>query len=125
MTVTPLRLAAALCALAAPALAHQAPAGWTYDGGCCNAAQQHGDGRVTGDCAPIPETAVEEVRGGYIVRLAPGDHARISKPREFRFEWSDTRSGGLSRILPSPDGQWHACVTDHARYCLYFVPGGV
>jgi hypothetical protein len=85
-----------------------------YDPACCTPASQ---GSGSGDCYPIPNTAVRFVQGKVIVTLNPGDHPMVTRPHTFEVEWNATfGSGKQSTIRPSKDGQFHAC--------LYLAPGG-
>lgn len=97
-------VAGALALLAAGACAHD----W-YDPWCCNGK----------DCVPIPDGTVHPSRGGYRVKLCPGDHPGITGDCLFQtVRHSETR--------PSQDGRYHACIfpTNTLR-CLYAPLGGV
>jgi hypothetical protein len=100
--------------LAAPAAAHQAPAGWSYDPECCSSM----------DCAMVPDAAVREVRGGYSVTLAPGMHPMVPVGVA---PVSHFIAHGDSRIRVSGDEHKHACVSRFSGhvYCVYVPPGGV
>lgn len=118
--------------LAGQPRAHEAPSGWAYDGRCCNAYKPTTTGH-TGDCAPIPDSAVRIVAGGFIVHLRPGDHPLVEE--EFTqtlrygdpmFEHADVGSDpSLTALQASPDGRWHACIVGGKIRCLYVVPGAV
>lgn len=92
---------ALLCA--SPALGHS----W-YDPFCCNGK----------DCAPVADGAVRAVRGGWRVRLMPGDHPMVTRPLDVTIPHAEAR--------PSEDGAFHVCVfpADTLR-CLYVPQGGV
>jgi hypothetical protein len=107
----PVRAALALLLLlCAPAAAHRAPSGWEYDQACCSDL----------DCAPVPESAVVEATGGYIVRLVPGQHPMVRAPLAAFLAHGD------SRIRVSGDEHRHACVSGSGRLlCIYVPPGGV
>lgn len=100
-----------MLAIAAPALAHQAPAGWEYDRDCCS----------DFDCAPAPIGGVREVAGGYQVSIPPGTHPRVPAG-------SAGVAGfvphGDARIRVSGDAQRHACILGGRVLCLYIPPGG-
>lgn len=102
--------ALALLLLAAPAAAHQAPAGWEYDRECCDMQ----------DCAQVADATIREVAGGYEVVIAPGQHPFVSVPvRAFV-------PHGSPKIRVSGDEHKHACVARHGYvYCIYVPPGGV
>ena len=51
--------------IAFPVKAHDAPSGMEYDAACCNGTA------VTGDCAPIPDSAVRITADGYHACLYP------------------------------------------------------
>lgn len=93
MVRTCLCLAAAL-ALAAPAAAHQAPAGWSYDRECCSDM----------DCRPIADDAVVRVPGGWRI-VATGQIIPDNA------------------VKHSPDEHFHRCSAygreDTHTYCLY------
>lgn len=114
-----LRAAAALCALlfAAPAWGHSAHGQWSYEYDCCG-----GDPagiRPGGDCAPVPESAVEEATGGYAVRLLPGQHPMAQTPL------AGFLAHGSPMLRPSGDGQKHVCTDGRRIICVYVPPGGV
>ena len=115
-----------LSAASSGATAHSAPSGWRYDGTCCSAVtpDEH-----TGDCAPIPASAVEEVPGGYVVTLRPGDHPLVTVEHRFEvpFNRPMTEGGREPAIRPSGDERWHACLypTEDTLRCLYIQWGGV
>lgn len=74
-------LLALLLASCEPALAHQAPTGWTYPANCCS----------DKDCSMMERGQVEEVREGY--RVPSGE----------------VIAHGDKRIKDSPDGRFHWC----------------
>lgn len=115
-------LLAATLTLPAPATrAHQAPGGWDYAPGCCGGDTTGQTQR--GDCAPVPDEAVREISGGWAVTItdsmrhpvvpagAPPVHATIRH--------------GDPRVLPSPDGYRHVCLSPASKslLCLYVPPG--
>lgn len=86
--------------------------GWAYAPACCC---------THGWCARIPCDAVREEAGGYVVRVAPGQHPRVRAPLTVRVPRAEA--------TPSPDGLCHLCasradetVTGSAR-CLLVPPG--
>lgn len=102
-------LAALLALAAAAALAHQAPSGWSYDRECCSEA----------DCAPVPDFAVREATGGYVVRLLPGDHPMVATPL------AAFLAHGSPMLRASGDGRKHVCASGGRVLCVYLPPGGV
>jgi hypothetical protein len=83
-----------------------------YDRFCCN-----GDG-MSGDCQPVPASAVSPIPGGYRIELAPGVHRLVTKPHTFTRSQGDTRQ--------SDDGRYHVCLypsEEHLR-CFYAPPFG-
>lgn len=104
-------LTLAVLAWAAMARAHQAPSGWAYDVECCH----------TMDCAPVPDGAIRETHGGYVVTLRAGDHPMVSDGGLVA-----TVPHGDPRIRVSGDEHRHACVSTGGRLlCIYVPPGGV
>lgn len=101
--------------------AHDAPSGWSYDGACCNAMKVHPDGRITGDCAPIPLRSVKVTPKGYQVTLTPQDHALIKETKTWLVPFRDPS------IRVSGDWEYHACVGKNTNklFCLYTPRGGV
>jgi DNA-binding transcriptional LysR family regulator len=85
---------------------------WSYNRACCCTHQW---------CAPIPEHAVREERGGYRVTLRPGDHPQVSVPATW---WIPADQTGRS-----PDGRKHFCgiATEAVQSgrCLLIAPGGM
>ena len=102
-------LTLAVLAWAAMARAHQAPSGWEYEASCCS----------TADCAPVPESAVEEATGGYAVRLLPGQHPMVKTPL------AGFLAHGSPMLRPSGDGEKHVCTDGRRIICVYVPPGGV
>lgn len=88
------------------AVAHDAPAGWSYDVGCCNTT----DCRQVSGYASKSKVHITEVTGGYRVNK-PG-----SAEPEF-IKWND------SRVRSSKDGEYHWCSSAGLDYtdtiCLY------
>jgi hypothetical protein len=85
----------------APAGAHQAPTGWTYDGSCCSNA----------DCYQAPAGDVKETPQGYV--LSTGEAIPYSDPR----------------IKRSRDEFFHECKPAGVprgkhSYCLYVPDRG-
>ncbi len=95
-----------------------------YSPWCCRSV----DGE-TGDCQPIPQSAVQATAEGYLVTVTPADHARAKAPitRLFRYPDSDPSNdrGTPPEAQISPDGQHHACVLPSSQdmRCFYFAPG--
>ena len=108
-------LAASLALASFGAASHQAPSGWDYSEDCCYSV----------DCAPVPDTAIEEVQGGYSVNIPRGTHPMLMKglgtePARKFFPHGD------GRIRPSGDEKKHACVRPSGTVlCIYITPSGV
>lgn len=85
-----------LCAIAGPAMGHEAITGWHYPTYCC------GDS----DCAQAM-TARRNQDGSLTVTTK---HGTATFPKSFKYE-------------PSPDGLIHACFTSAKLYCLYLATG--
>jgi hypothetical protein len=102
-----IRAAILAALLAGPALAHEAPSGWTYDAVCCS----------NRDCQPIPDQWISEGAGGWSVVIPPGVHKNAP--------------AGLTAFVPyangriSGDEEYHACAVPGRLLCLYVPPGGV
>lgn len=94
---------------AVKASAHDAPSGMVYDGWCCNG------NRHTGDCAPIPASAVTYRGDGWVIHLGQGDHLKVTQPHEYFVPQGTERR--------STDGEYHACLypSENDIRCL-FVP---
>ena len=96
-----------------------------YSPWCCRSV----DGE-TGDCQPIPQSAVQATAEGYLVTVTPADHARAKAPitRLFRYPDNDPSNdrGSPPEALPSPDGRDHACVLPSTQdlRCFYVAPRG-
>jgi hypothetical protein len=88
-----------------PARGHEAPAGWSYDPGCCS----------DYDCAPIPASAVTLAPDGWRIRLAPGQHRFVREALDVVVPFGDPR------IRRSGDGGWHACISPSTGrvLCVY------
>lgn len=116
----------ALMLSATAAWSHSSPQGWRYDGTCCSAVEPSAH---TGDCAPIPESAVRVVPGGYQVTLRPGDHPLVTVehtwfvPHDRPMHPASTEPA----VRPSGDSDWHACLypNESVLRCLYIRWGGV
>lgn len=105
-----LRTIAALLALATPALAHEAPTGWTYPSNCCSGT----------DCDRIPSRTVKTLQDGYHVSLKMGDHHFATRPLQFTVPYGDRR------LRNSPDGDYHLCMNSaFTILCFYVPPPGV
>lgn len=100
-----LYVAAVAFFLSRPALAHNAPSGWTYDTTCCSGI----------DCAPIAKDRVKITDEGFVIEVGPGDHPLIEVPSIYLFPFND------ERVRFSPDGTYHLCVSayDQRGLCLY------
>jgi hypothetical protein len=95
-----------------PVFAHQAPGGWHYDSDCCS----------SHDCAPVADTAIREVAGGYFVLLHHGEHHMLAEG----YAIADMVPFADPRLRVSGDGQKHACISRSGRLlCIYVPPGGV
>lgn len=115
--------------LSAPAgaWAHSSPQGWRYDGTCCSAVEPIAH---EGDCAPIPETAVRIVPGGYEVTLRPGDHPLVTVEHQWFVAHDRPMTPGNTSqpaVRPSGDSDWHVCLypNESVLRCLYIRWGGV
>lgn len=97
-------IAFAVALASAPAAAHDAPQGWSYDISCCSAI----------DCREIKSSDVGEVWNGYLIK--------ISKMQEIV-------PYGSSKVKDSPDGNFHWCSfagrDDGKTICLYVPPRGM
>lgn len=102
----------ALAALAAPAAAHNAPAGWSYDPECCSGT----------DCAQAVDGAIREVAGGYSVVVMPGTHPMVPAGSQ---PVTGFVPHGDPRIRVSGDEHRHVCVMGGRVLCIYVPPGGV
>lgn len=81
-----------LCFLSAPAGAHDAPAGWSYDIECCSGL----------DCYQAPASDVKETREGYLLstgELIPYSDRRIRPSRDEFFH--ECKPGGQTASLRS------------------------
>jgi hypothetical protein len=94
-----------------PAIAHDAPSGWSYDTSCCN----------TTDCRPADgaygtrehSMLIREVAEGFLVTRPSGK----SYPTDL-VKWGD------KRLRISKDGEYHVCTTsagsdDGYVLCIY------
>lgn len=104
-------LALASCGAGTPVYAHQAMSGWTYPVECCS----------DRDCAVIDGRTVRETPAGYVVTVQPGGHPMWGReqtaPLVVTFAYRDAK--------PSPDGQWHLCISPTGRpLCLFPKQGG-
>ncbi|MBZ7927634.1 hypothetical protein [Ensifer adhaerens] len=92
-------IALGFCLLAFPALAHDAPSGWSYPMSCCS----------NFDCREVPAADIGERPQGFIVN-ATGE----------TIPYKD------SRIRQSPDGEYHWCSTNGSHtgrtICLFVPP---
>ena len=93
-------LLAAQVPIAARAVAHDAPSGWTYPSSCCSG---H-------DCYPVSGPALETAADGYHIK-ATGEVIPFTS----------------RRIKPSGDGSYHRCSwggdVNSSTICL-FIPSG-
>lgn len=84
-----------------PAMAHDAPSGWSYPPECCS----------TTDCREIASSAVKEVWNGYLITLS-------TKQEVVPY--------GSYKIRNSPDGMFHWCTlgggNDGNTLCLFVPP---
>jgi hypothetical protein len=103
---------AMLVALAWAVRAHQAPSGWAYPYECC----------AGHDCAAVASQAVVERRGGWQVTVAPGTHPQVPAGRPAVSDFVP-----VERARPSPDGEFHICLSpaDLRVLCFFAPPGGV
>lgn len=104
------RLAILAAMLPGIAFAHQAHTGMVYEPWCCQG------GAETGDCAPLPTSAVRDVPGGYEITLKPGDHPLVTRPHHFTVPHIETRR--------ATDGQDHICLwpDENKVRCTYIAP---
>jgi hypothetical protein len=84
---------------ALPALAHDAPTGWSYPFSCCSGY----------DCREVSSKAISEKPDGYVIK---GTGEVVA--------YSDTR------LKNSPDGEYHWCsvagANDTRTICLFVPP---
>jgi len=97
-------------AAATAAAAHESHMGMVYSPLCC---QGTSGPNGTGDCAPIPATAVKAVQGGFQIILNPGDHPLVTKPHQYFVPYGKEKH--------STDGAWHACLwpSEDRMQCFY------
>ena len=100
----------AILGFADTARAHDWYSGTTNRAGqnCCN----------TYDCQQVSGELIEEVRGGFMIRLKPGQHIMVSTPVEHFVPYRDLQA--------SPDNKWHVCLfpnQDTVR-CFFGPVGG-
>lgn len=79
----------------AAALAHEAPAGWSYDWQCCN----------NRDCGPIPDEMVVPTSSGWYLLTT-----------------HETIPYGSPKIRKSQDGHFHQCIRE--GYSMPIDPEG-
>lgn len=93
--------------------AHQTSEGWTYPLACCKGTE------IDGDCQRIPDGRVNEGRGGYIIRLMPGDHPQVTRNHIFLVPYGDA--------IPSGDNDFHMCLhpTEDNLNCFFAPPSGI
>jgi hypothetical protein len=87
---------------AAPAMAHQAPAGWQYDSSCCSGI----------DCYQAPTSDVKETMNGYQLstgEVIPYSDRRIKRSRDEYFH--ECKPGGDAKSQHS--------------FCLYVPDRGM
>ena len=111
------RFAAILAAGAASA--HEAPSGWNYPGHCCNPYVQAPIGYAKGDCAPVPDSALVEQDGGFLLELKVGDHPNVRRTIRRHIPY------GATELYESGDLQTHVCVIEAAQSarCVFHPPG--
>jgi hypothetical protein len=118
-------MALGLVALPVAVLPHSAGE-WMYDQICCTATTP---GASTGDCAPIPTSAVEPIRGGFVVTLRPGDHPDVTTEHRWTVTFDEAihPNSTETKVRYSGDESYHACLypNETVLRCLYIVPGGV
>lgn len=90
------------------AFAHQAPSGMPYPKDCCS-----NDGK---ECAPVPDSAINEENGGYMVTLRKEDHPRLTGDAQRFFPY------GNKGIKWSTDGKYHACGRYSVIFCVIVPP---
>lgn len=95
----------------ADADAHTAPSGMKYDAWCCNSVTAN-----SGDCQPVPDSAVRVISGGYQVTLGPGQHRLVTRVHVWQKAQTEVRY--------STDGQYHVCLfpNEDTLRCLYVPP---
>lgn len=99
-----------LLALAAlSAAAHQSASGRQYPEACCS----------NQDCAMVPMKSVTVTDYGFYLKLLPGEHPMAPEGGEWHIQRSAAK--------PSPDGEYHACISERAGvlFCLFVPPMGV
>ena len=73
-------LAIGCLALAVKAVAHESPAGWSYNWTCCSGQ----------DCRPIAQSSIKETENGYIVpsgEVIPYGNTKIQNSQDQDFHW--------------------------------------
>jgi hypothetical protein len=92
----------------APAAAHEAAPGWSYDPWCCGGL----------DCQPISPDNVSITKDGFLVTLSEGEHMTARRDHERLFGFDDVRE--------SRDQNYHACILPRTQEfrCLYVPPFG-
>jgi hypothetical protein len=92
----------------APAAAHEAAPGWSYDPWCCGGQ----------DCQPISPDNVSITKDGFLVTLSEGEHMTARRDHERLFGFDDVRE--------SRDQNYHACILPRTQEfrCLYVPPFG-
>lgn len=88
-----------LAAFASPAIAHDAPKGWSYPFSCCSGF----------DCREVSAQSISEKPQGYVIK---GTGELVS--------YAD------ARLKNSPDGEYHWCsvagANDSRTICLFVPP---
>ena len=91
------------------AYAHEAPAGWEYDQGCCS----------DRDCGVMAFNTVVPTQEGWHVRLEAGDHHYFEGAVDMVIPFDD------SRLRKSQDTEFHICLSKSGiLFCLYVPPMG-
>lgn len=76
-----------LALMAAPAPAHEAPSGWSYDRACCS----------DKDCRPVPKARVETREDGYYItwtgEVIPYGDRRLRRSQDEEYHWCGSTAG--------------------------------
>jgi len=96
-----IRAFAVAAALLVPAVAGahiSSEKGFHYPQQCCRGSD------VGGDCAAIPDSAVEATSDGFLITLEPGGHPMIFSLFQIRLTYDN------GSVAPSLDGRYHICI---------------
>jgi hypothetical protein len=110
--VRPIAAAILLDLASLDADAHQAGTTWAYPLACCKSTG------IGGDCQRVPGARVKERQNGYVIRLFPGDHPKVTREHIFLIPYGDE--------IPSGDDDFHVCLhpTEDYLNCFFAPPSG-